>query len=60
MAMVNNNPFFLVQKSSEETQQLLDMITNYQTFKYVPTQHLMALMVLKACTLKSDDLDLVF
>jgi hypothetical protein len=38
----------------------MEMITNYLTFKYVPTQHLMAFMVLKACTLKKEDLELVF
>ena len=38
----------------------MEMITNYLTFKYVPTHNLMAFMVLKACTLKKGDLDLVF
>ena len=60
MAMVANNPFFLKQTSQEEAQQIIEMITNYLTFKYMPTQHLMAFMVLKACTLSKDDLDLVF
>ena len=60
MAIVATNPFFLKQSTHEEVQQIMEMITNYQTFKYVPTQNLMAFMVLKACTLKKVDLDLVF
>ena len=59
-AMVANNPFFLKQSTPQETQEIMEMITNYLTFKYMPTQHLMAFMVLKACTLKKGDLDLVF
>jgi hypothetical protein len=60
MAMVANNPFFLKQSTPEETQQIMEMITNYMTFRYMPTQQLMAFMVLKACTLSKDDLELVF
>ena len=60
MAIVANNPFFLKQSTHEEVVQIMEMITNYLTFKYVPTQNLMAFMVLKACTLKKAYLDLVF
>jgi hypothetical protein len=60
MAIVASNPFFLKQSTHEEVVQIMEMITNYLTFKYVPTQNLMAFMVLKACTLKKGDLDLVF
>jgi hypothetical protein len=59
-ALNATNPFFLKQQSPEDAQQIMELITNYLTFRYMPTAHLMAFMVLKAITLKKEDLDLVF
>ena len=37
-----------------------ELVRNYQTLKYMPVPHLMCFLVLKAATLKKEDLDLVF
>ena len=46
--------------SLEDQAQIMELITNYQTMRYVPPIHIMGFMVLKACSLKKEDLDLVF
>ena len=48
------------QQNADTTNSIKPMIVNCQTLKYEPLPHLMALLVLKANTLKEEDLDLVF
>ncbi|TNV84713.1 hypothetical protein FGO68_gene14654 [Halteria grandinella] len=52
------NPFFL--SSNDDHGPIMELLTNYQTIKYMPAPHLLSFMVLKASTLKQEDFDLVF